>query len=441
MRFGTDGVRGVANSELTAEYALALGRAAARILGGTTMLVARDTRRSGTLLEAAFSAGACAEGVDVVHLGVMPTPALAHSSQAEGVPAAMISASHNSFEDNGIKLFASGGTKLSDQMQGRIEHEIASLTHGHAAATAATGEAVGQVSSRDDAADAYLDHLAEVLDGRRLDGLSVVLDCANGAASFTAARVFERLGAQVEVMFDRPDGININAGCGSTHPAALQAAVVDRGADAGFAFDGDADRMLAVDASGTLVDGDHLIAIAAVDLHERALLRRDTVVVTVMSNLGFRRAMSGAGITVVETGVGDRYVLEALDEGGYTLGGEQSGHIIFRDRATTGDGLLSALAIADVMARTNRPLADLAAVMTRLPQVLTNIRIAAPMPDVVDRIAAPLAAANAELGDDGRVLVRPSGTEPVVRVMVEAVDATVAESVASRLAAAVAALD
>jgi phosphoglucosamine mutase len=277
--------------------------------------------------------------------------------------------------------------------------------------------------------------------GGRLEGLTVVLDCANGAASATAPPVFERLGASVTVIAADPDGVNINAGCGSTHPARLANAVVAAGADVGFAFDGDADRMVAVTADGEVVDGDHAIAIAALDLHGRGRLTGESVVVTVMSNLGFRRAMASAGIAVVETAVGDRHVLEALDAGGFVLGGEQSGHIIFRDRATTGDGSLSALVLAEVMVRTGRSLADLAsAAMTRLPQVLRNVAIATPMPDIAERLSDELTVVEARLGGDGRVLVRPSGTEPVVRIMVEAVEADVAESVADRLVAAVARL-
>ena len=441
MRFGTDGVRGVANSQLTPEYALALGRAAARILGGPRMLVGRDPRRSGPLLEAAFAAGVCAEGVDVELLGVLPTPAVAYRSQSDSVPAAMISASHNSFEDNGIKLFAAGGTKLSDETQQRLEAEIESIMSSGSPSTAPVGAAVGEVTAVDDGDGAYVDHLVGGLDGGRLDGLSVVLDCANGAASAIAGALFERLGANVEVLSAEPDGLNINASCGSTYPQRLQDAVRAAGADGGFAFDGDADRMLAVDANGVLVDGDQLIAIAAIDLHERGRLVGDTVVVTVMSNLGFRLAMAAAGISVVDTAVGDRYVLEALDTGGFVLGGEQSGHIIFRDRATTGDGLLSALVVADVMVRSGRALSDLAAsAMTRLPQVLRNVRIAAPMPDVALRLAAEIAAAEVELGEQGRVLVRASGTEPVVRVMVEAVDVAAAEAIVERLSGAVSAL-
>lgn len=439
MRFGTDGIRGVANSELTPELAARVGRAAARVLGGPVIAVGRDPRRSGPMLEAAFVAGCCAEGVDVELLGVVPTPAVAFRSQVGGCAAAMISASHNPFGDNGIKLFGAGGTKLSDAVQARVEAELAASSGAGGAATGdvPVGAGVGTVRSFD-VVGSYVDHVVASVPDRCLEGLRVVLDCANGAASALAAPTFERLGAAVEVLHASPDGCNINAGAGSTHPESLQAAVVASGADAGFAFDGDADRMLAVDGAGRLVDGDQLMALAAVDLRDRGLLAHDTVVVTVMSNLGFRLAMREAGIRVVDTAVGDRFVLEALDAGGFSLGGEQSGHIIFRERATTGDGLLSAVVVAEIVARRARPLGELVdSVMTRLPQVLVNVRIANPMPDVADRLAADLADAAAELGDDGRVLVRPSGTEPLVRVMVEAVDHDTAEVWAERLAGAV----
>ena len=443
MRFGTDGVRGVANAELTPEFTLALGRAAARVLGGERFLIGRDTRRSGTLLEAALAAGLAAEGVDVDLLGVMPTPAVACLSQADGVPAAVISASHNSFEDNGIKLFDAGGAKLADATQAEIEAVLGELT-GSADPTSfvsapLVGAAVGSIVEVDGRpVERYESAVLSVLDRRTLGSLRVVLDVANGAATSIAPDVFARAGAAVEVIHGEPDGTNINVGCGSTYPEDLCAAVVASGADLGFAFDGDADRVLAVDGAGRLIDGDQLIAIAAIDLRDRGLLHHDTVVVTVMSNLGFRRGMAAAGIEVVETTVGDRYVLEALDAGGYSLGGEQSGHLIFRDRATTGDGLLSALMIADVVSRTGRGLAHLAdAAMTRLPQVLRNVRLADRPDDLVARLDVPIRAAQAELGDAGRILVRFSGTEPLVRVMVEAADQPLAESIAERLATVV----
>jgi phosphoglucosamine mutase len=430
MKFGTDGLRGVAGTELTAELTTALGRAAARVLGGPRFLVARDTRLSSSWLESALAAGLAAEGVDVELLGVLPTPGLAWHAAEEGVPAAMISASHNPYRDNGIKLFAAGGRKLPDEVERAIEAAM------HEAP--APGDAIGLVRRRIRADEPYARRLIDSLDGRMLDGLSVVVDCANGAASHVAPVVLEELGCDVEVLAARPDGVNINDGCGSTHPEQLQERVVASGADVGLALDGDADRVLAVDHTGRLIDGDHLIAMCAIDLHDRGLLKDDAVVVTVMTNLGFRLAMADRGISVVETKVGDRYVLEALDEGGLTIGGEQSGHVIFRELATTGDGTLTGLQVLDLVQRSGRRLAQLAdEAMTSLPQVLRNVRVAERGVDVSAAIAGELAAVEAELGDHGRVLIRPSGTEPLVRVMVEAPTEEQAESAVTRLVAAV----
>jgi phosphoglucosamine mutase len=439
LKFGTDGVRGVANRELTPELAVLLGRAGARVLGGRHWYVGRDPRRSGPLLAAALAAGLASEGVDVVDLGVIPTPGVAHLSAVDAVPAAMISASHNPFGDNGIKLFAAGGRKLTDDVERLLEAELAALGAGGDPRPRPEGAEVGTLALEPGGLARYRDRLVhEVLDDRRLDGLRVVVDTANGAAAALAVDVLGAVGAEVTAIHDRPDGVNINAGCGSTHPADLQAAVVAARADVGLAFDGDADRVLAVDAAGSLVDGDEIIGICAIDLHERGRLAHDTVVVTVMSNLGFRQGMAAHGIEVVATNVGDRYVLEELDRGAHSLGGEQSGHVIFRELASTGDGLLTGLCLLDVVARTGRPLADLAAsTMTRLPQVLVNVRTAHRVADLDDLLAADVAAAEAELGDRGRVLLRPSGTEPVVRVMVEAPTDAEAHDVAARLAAAV----
>ena len=389
LTFGTDGVRGVANTELTPELVLSLGRAAARVLGLGPWLVGRDTRISGPALGAALAAGLAAEGASVVDLGVLPTPAVAAACEERGLPGAMISASHNPFADNGVKLFAAGGRKLSDD----VEAEIEVLLH--------------QPSS-----------------------------------SAVAGDVFARAGAKTTVLHASPDGKNINDGCGSTHPESLQDAVRAAGGGAiGFAFDGDADRVLAVAEDGTLVDGDQIMALTAVDLRERGLLTGNAVVVTVMSNLGFKQAMQAAGIDVVETKVGDRYVLQALAEGGYALGGEQSGHVIHAALASTGDGVLTALLLADLVRRSGKRLADLAdAAMRKLPQVLVNVRV--PSPKRVNDDAAVAAAVRqieARLGDDGRVLLRPSGTEPLVRVMVEAPTVEDARAAADELAAAVAA--
>jgi phosphoglucosamine mutase len=438
LRFGTDGVRGVANAELTPELALALGRAAARVLGGP-FVVGTDTRRSGPMLQAAFTAGLAAEGSDAALLGVVPTPVVGFGSELRGWSGAVVSASHNSFEDNGIKLFAPGGTKLGDDVEAAVEHEMERLLADPDERGRATGEDVGHIAGDNTGIiSEYVEHLVDVVDGRGLDGLRVVLDCANGAASYLAPLVFERLGAEVIVINDHPDGCNINDRCGAGHPEVLRLEVVDVDADLGLAFDGDADRLIAVDHLGAAVDGDHVIAIGALDRHARGLLVNDTVVTTVMANLGFRLSMEAAGIHVVETAVGDRYVLEALTEGGHVLGGEQSGHVIFRDLATTGDGLLTGVVLADVVRRSGRSLADLAAsAMTRLPQVLLNVPLARPEPTILERLAPQVAAAAQELGDRGRVLVRPSGTEPLIRVMVEAPTHAQADDVAARLAAAV----
>jgi phosphoglucosamine mutase len=414
---------------------LQVGRAAARVLGPDgEFYVGRDPRQSGPALQAAFAAGLAAEGATVVDLGVVPTPAVAFTSALRDAPAAMVSASHNPYTDNGIKLFAAGGRKLADAVEDRIEAEL----------RAATGELPADTADRvrsEALPREYADHLLLSLGGRTLDGLHVVLDCANGAASVIAPAAFAAAGAGVVAINDQPDGTNINDRCGSTHPDSLQAAVIERGADLGLAFDGDADRVLAVDANGALIDGDHLIALLAVDRKERGELPADTVVVTVMSNLGFRLAMTGHGIAVHETAVGDRHVLEALEAHGWALGGEQSGHIVFRDIATTGDGVLTGLAVGDAVARTGRPLAELAAVMTRLPQVLRNVNVSPAGKARLDDAAglwAEVDQVEASLGDTGRVLLRPSGTEPVVRVMVEAADAERAEAAVDQLCAAVA---
>lgn len=441
LKFGTDGVRGVANLDLTPEVVLALGRAAARVLPSWRFAIGRDTRRSGPLLEAALVAGLTAEGADVLTLGVVPTPAVAWQAAQEGIAGAVISASHNPFEDNGVKLFSSGGKKLSDDLEAQLEDELHRLLRHEAAGDARTGDAVGTVLDGTAAADAWAASVVASIDGRTLEGLRVVVDCANGAASSLGPRVLRSLGADVLVLHAEPDGTNINAGCGSTHPADLQRAVTERGADVGIAFDGDADRALAVDAEARLIDGDQIIAVTAIDRRDRGLLADDTVVVTVMTNLGFRLGMADHGIAVVEVPVGDRNVLEALDEGGLTLGGEQSGHVIFADRSTTGDGLLTSVQLLDVMARRQQPLAALAdAAMTRLPQVLRNVRVTTGAAGAAEAVAEQVAEVEAELGERGRVLIRASGTEPLVRVMVEAPTAEVAEAAAARLAEAVEAL-
>ena len=433
MKFGTDGVRGVAYSELTTEFATRLGAAAARVLAderGDKIILGGDTRESTPELAAALTAGFTSHGVEVVDLGVVPTPMVAFEAQRRGAMGAVVSASHNPYRDNGIKLFARGGTKLSDDVEERIEHE---LDDGEAVGTAGGGHVTASADH-----EAYVDHVRDFVGGRSLDGLRVVLDCANGAGTTVGPEVLRALGADLVVIADRPDGRNINDGCGATYPQHVAAAVVEHGADAGIALDGDADRLIAVDHTGATVDGDHTIAICAADLRNRGALRHDTVVVTVMTNLGFRLAMREQGIGVVETAVGDRYVLEALAAGNLSLGGEQSGHVIFADHATTGDGVLTAVALLDVVQRSGRPLAELAREsMTSLPQVLVNERVATKVPDVADRLAGEIAAAEIELGSNGRVLVRASGTEPLIRVMVEAPTDETARRVAAELAAVV----
>jgi phosphoglucosamine mutase len=432
MKFGTDGVRGVAGVELTPTFATSLGRAAGRVLsedGTTTVVVGGDTRESTEALDRALCAGLAEVGLEVLRLGVAPTPQVAFEAQRRGALGAVVSASHNPWTDNGIKLFARGGVKLADDVEQRIEAELA--------AARGSRSAIGDGTVRDAPPDdgAYRDHVLGFLEGLQLDGLRIVLDVANGAAHRIAPEIFRASGAQVVVVADRPDGRNINDGCGATEPALVARAVVEHGADVGIALDGDADRLIAVDAAGAVVDGDHIIAICANDLRARGELRHDTVVVTVMTNLGFRLAMRDAGIDVVETAVGDRYVLEALGSGRFSLGGEQSGHVIFADHATTGDGVLTGIALLDAVRRAGRPLAAIAAEsMTSLPQVLVNVRVAQRIPDVADRLAVEIAAAEAALGDSGRVLVRASGTEPLVRVMVEARTHGEAQRVADELA-------
>jgi phosphoglucosamine mutase len=439
-RFGTDGVRGIANEELTAELALALGRATARVLPAPAFVIGRDTRRSGPMLAAALAAGLATEGADVIDLGVLPTPGVATVAARRALPGAMVSASHNPFGDNGIKLFSSLGTKLPVGLESEVERELVSiLADAERPPRRPTGHGVGQIITDDAAADVYRRHLLGATEGRDLDGLHIVVDCANGAASAFAPGILAELGANVTTLCASPDGTNINDRCGSTDPGTLARTVAERGADLGLALDGDADRVVAVDHHGTVVDGDVLLALFALDLAGRGHLAGNTVVVTVMTNLGFRLSMEAHGIGVRETDVGDRHVLAALDADGLALGGEQSGHIIFRTLSTTGDGILTGIALADLMQRAGRPLATLAdGLVERVPQVLLNVPIPQP-----GRLAdcAPVweavAKAEVELGHDGRVLLRPSGTEPLVRVMVEARLEAQAEAVAAQLAGVV----
>jgi phosphoglucosamine mutase len=436
LSFGTDGMRGDARTQLTTDAVAALGRAGAEILGADGFAIGRDPRESGPALVAALHAGVAAAGGGSVDLGVVPTPAVALWCRRESVAGAMVSASHNPWHDNGVKFFTADGAKLGDAVQHRIQVRFDQLLAAGDTPTVSSGRDAGVA-----AVEHHVDFLVASLDGRTLAGMRVVADAANGAASTIAGLTFERLGADLRLLHASPDGRNINEACGSNHPASLQAAVVAEGADLGVAFDGDADRLVAVDGDGEIVDGDQIIAICALDRHRRGILAGDAVVVTVMTNLGFRRSMTAAGISVVETTVGDRHVLEALDAQGLSLGGEQSGHVVFRDLATTGDGVLSAVQLLDVVQRTGRSLADLAKeAMVRLPQVLRNVRVAT-RPTELDEVMAPLAdAATSRMAGRGRVLIRASGTEPLVRVMVEAETDAEARMEADGLVAAVEAL-
>ena len=464
--FGTDGIRGRAFSDIDEVVAHALGRAASRAVSGGASggrwVVGRDTRESSPALAGALAAGLRATGADVSDLGVVPTPVVAFAAQLERAAGAVVSASHNPWHDNGVKLFGPGGTKLDDAAQAAVVQclDDLRLTHGDrpsAAEVARRPELAAQAPGSRPAGDAsralaaYEASLREAVEGRSLTGLRLVVDGANGASAPHAAALLSRLGAHVTELFCDPDGRNINDGCGSVHPAALQAAVTEQGADMGLAFDGDGDRLIAVDSDGGLINGDRQIALFAVDLAERGLLAGNTLVVTVMSNLGLRRAMAAAGINLVETGVGDRSVLEAMDAGGYSLGGEQSGHLIFRHEATTGDGLRSAVHLADLLARTRAAVSDGSAptsaavsdgsaptsaklanaAMQDAPQVLLSVPAESATLD--EHTRAAIDELTGKAGPDVRVLVRPSGTEPVIRVMVEAATQRDATALAGRL--------
>lgn len=439
--FGTDGIRGLANgSVLTAETALAAAVAAAHILVESSSnagrrpraVVGQDSRASGEFLEAAVIAGLASAGVDVYRVGVLPTPAVAHLVAATGADlGVMISASHNPMPDNGIKLFARGGGKLDDAIEAAIEKRMGEPWERP------TGRAVGRIVNDESAAAAYIEHLLASV-STPLQGLKIVVDCANGAASLVAPTVYEKAGATVIAIHHSPDGWNINEGCGSTHLEDLQAAVVRESADFGIAHDGDSDRCLAVDAQGSVIDGDQIMTILARGLKARGKLKDDTIVATVMSNLGFFHAMKSSGIEVVTTAVGDRYVLEQMLAGDFSLGGEQSGHLIIREHAGTGDGILTALALAQEVVSSGKSLAELASAMQQFPQVLINVAGVAkenlPQSTV---IADAVAAAEKTLGEDGRVLLRASGTESLIRVMVEASSDNLAQEIASSLAAVV----
>ena len=435
--FGTDGVRGLANRDLTADLAIKLAQAAAIILGADARtrgikpkaVIGRDPRISGEFLAAAISAGLSSSGVDVFDAGVLPTPATAFlTADLDADFGVMISASHNPAPDNGIKFFARGGHKLPDEIEDQIEAAM------QAEPLAPVGAGVGHMQRFADAEDRYIVHLLGAIPNR-LDGLKVVVDCAHGAAAGVSPQVFADAGAKVFVIGADPDGMNINLGYGSTHLSALQSAVLEHGADFGVAHDGDADRCLAVDAAGAIIDGDQIMAILALSMKQRGLLARNTLVATVMSNLGLKIAMKEHGIEMIETKVGDRYVLEEIRAGGYTLGGEQSGHVIFSRHATTGDGILTGLKIGAEMARTKKTLAELAKVMQVYPQVLLNVPgVDKNRCDSNAAVQAVVAEAETDLHGTGRVLLRASGTEPLVRVMVEAADAGTAQSWAERIA-------
>jgi phosphoglucosamine mutase len=439
--FGTDGVRGVANRELTAELALALGAAAARRLASSAKpgrhlaVVGRDPRASGEMLEAAVIAGLTSQGVDALRVRVLPTPAVAYLTGAYDADfGVMISASHNPMPDNGIKIFGPGGHKLDDDTEDQIEELVAA-----GPGLRPVGVGIGRVIDAEDAADRYLRHVGKA-STLRIDGLTVVVDCAHGAASSAAPRAYRAAGAQVIEINADPNGLNINDGCGSTHLDSLRAAVLAHRADLGLAHDGDADRCLAIDANGELVDGDAIMVVLALAMQEAGELASNTLVTTVMSNLGLHLAMRSVGVTVRTTGVGDRYVLEELRSGEYSLGGEQSGHIVMPALGSTGDGIVTGLRLMTRMVQTGLSLADLASTMRSLPQVLINVQVA----DKATAAAAPsvrsaVDEAEAELGDTGRILLRPSGTEPMIRVMVEAPDEDVAQRVAARVAEAVSA--
>ncbi len=437
-RFGTDGLRGLAGEVLTPELAVSLGRSAAAVLGGKAevMYLGRDTRLSGSMLSAGFASGVAAQGLNVIDLGVVPTPYVAFVSAGAGAPGAVVSASHNPFADNGIKLFAAGGLKLSDEEEAAVEERLHAEVH-----PTLSGERIGRVAVQELDLGAYVEKLTAGIQDRSLSGVRVVLDVANGAAVTTAETVFTAAGATVaEVVGSRPDGTNINAGCGSNDTRVLSEAVRRNRATLGLAFDGDADRVVAVDEKGTAVDGDRLIAMLAADLQSRGRLAGGGVAVTVMSNLGLHEALRDLKVQVEVTQVGDRSILEALARRGWSLGGEQSGHIVLRDLATTGDGVLTGLLLADLVLRSDRPLSELASTCMRsFPQVMINVAVAdkellAPAEEVWGEVSA----VQAELDGRGRVVLRPSGTENLVRVMVEADTQQAAAEGAERLAAVVA---
>ena len=437
IKFGTDGVRGRAHDVITTAHAFLIGRAAADVFGGTHAVIGRDTRESGPTFSAALAAGLAEGGVQALDLGVAPTPAVAYVARERASIGVVVSASHNPWQDNGIKLFAVDGSKLSDAEQLAVETRLSELSDATSPSTASPDHLVTDLEPIESEVGAWVASIRSSIDVD-LSGLKVVVDCANGAASYVVAPALADLGAEVVAIFNEPDGRNINEGCGSTHPQVLAERVVSEQADLGLALDGDADRLLAVDADGAVVDGDHLMAMLAIDMAERGVLADSRLVVTVMSNLGLLQAMRRANITVEVTPVGDRNVLIALEQLDANFGGEQSGHLIFADHAGTGDGALSGIQLMALLKRSGRTLADLASsAMVSFPQVLQNVAVAEKMPDIAHKIADEITQVESRLGDDGRVLVRASGTERVVRVMVEAADADVAQAMCDELCEAV----
>ena len=452
LTFGTDGVRGEFGKELTETYAANLAEVAAQILQCKKVVIGRDTRESGSALENAIAEALTRIGVEVQLMGVAPTPAIAFAAHKHGVVAIAITASHNLFQDNGIKIFAAGGLKLSDDQQASIEREMIARDTAVRDGVATNSQIVDEISSggekfvaerlnlRPELLQEYCDWIVDLVPRDAFKNLHVALDCANGAFSYVAPEVFSKLGATVTTVNATPDGRNINLQCGATHPSALVEVVKNVGANFGVAFDGDGDRLIAVDNKGQIVDGDHLLAISALNMKTQGTLRGNKVVVTVMTNIGFHEAMKRAGIEVLTTPVGDRSVLLALEENSLSLGGEQSGHIIYQDFATTGDGLLAAIKLATVVMESKKTLNEVAVnAMTSFPQVLINLRIAKRVEGVDSIFKSEIEAAEKALGESGRVLVRASGTEPMVRVMVEAPQQEVAEQVAATLADAISA--
>ena len=437
LTFGTDGVRGKFGTELTESYAADLAVVAAQVLQCKTVVIGRDTRESGVLLETAIANALVKEGIETQLMGVAPTPAIAFSAMRQNVVAIAITASHNLYQDNGIKIFGAGGRKLSDSEQEEIEKQL--LERTRKSASGAIGASSGLAKTvKPELVKEYCDWLSQIVDTTDFSKLHVVLDCANGAYSNVAPEVFTKLGATVTTINATPDGRNINEQCGATHPAMLCSVVKSVGAHFGIAFDGDGDRLIAVDETGEIVDGDHLIAISATEMKRRGTLRNNKVAVTVMTNIGFHQAMKKAEIEVVTTPVGDRSVLAALEENSLVLGGEQSGHIIYRDLATTGDGLLAALMLSAIVAGAKKTLGEIAsAAMTSFPQVLINLRVSKRVENIEKLFESEIAVAEKSLQANGRVLVRASGTEPMVRVMVEASQQATAESVAATLAQAI----